>query len=159
MNRDVIISVISSQRSEGSDTEYLEMVTEGKYYKKGKTYYITYTESETTGLAGTTTTVKVADQSLTLIRFGAVNSQFIFQLGKKHLSHYDTVHGSFTIGIITDTINLDLNDDSAKISIGYRIEINEGSPTYNHIMMHVRKPGKTEENRELYDEGVHGDDL
>ncbi len=41
MSKDVIISVRGSQVAEDSDESVLELVTEGKYYKKGDTYFIT----------------------------------------------------------------------------------------------------------------------
>jgi len=58
VNKNVIISVKGVQTSENNDKNVLELVTEGKYYKKGNAYYVTYKESEVTGMEGTTTTLK-----------------------------------------------------------------------------------------------------
>ncbi|NLD45821.1 MAG: DUF1934 domain-containing protein, partial [Clostridiaceae bacterium] len=55
MNKNVIISVKGIQTSPNNDSNTLELVTEGKYYKKDNAYYVTYKESEVTGMDGTTT--------------------------------------------------------------------------------------------------------
>ena len=70
MSKDVIINVKGTQIDTSSDTNTLELITEGKYYQKGNNYYITYKESEVTGMLGTTTTLKVGDGVVTLMRFG-----------------------------------------------------------------------------------------
>ena len=46
MNKNVIISVRGTQAAANHETSEMELVTEGKYYKKGNAYYVTYKESE-----------------------------------------------------------------------------------------------------------------
>ena len=123
MSKDVIINVKGTQIDTSSDTNTLELITEGKYYQKGNNYYITYRESEVTGMLGTTTTLKVCDGVVTLMRFGKVNSQFVFQKGQKHVSSYETEYGIFTIGVYAENVNIDINDVGGEISVGYQIEI------------------------------------
>ena len=36
--------------------EVIELITEGKFYKKSDAYYLVYDESEISGMQGTTTT-------------------------------------------------------------------------------------------------------
>ena len=112
MEKNVIISVIGSQTTGHGDSSALELVTEGKYYKEGNTYYIKYNESEVTGLEGTTTTIKVDNDVVTLMREGSVNSQFVFQKGKKHISYYDTAHGAFVVGIFANNVDIKMDDRS-----------------------------------------------
>ena len=58
MKKDVIISLVGTQENDG-EKDKIELITEGSMYKKGDSYYITYKESQLTGMEGTTTTVKV----------------------------------------------------------------------------------------------------
>ncbi len=141
MNKNVIISVKGTQSSEGSDTSRLELVTEGKYYKKGDSYYVTYKESEVTGMEGTTTTLKVSGGTVTLMRFGSVNSQFIFEEGQKHVSYYDTMHGAFTIGVFTNKVDIAVNDDGGEIWVDYQLEIDNNKSGENDFYMHIREVG------------------
>lgn len=141
MNKNVIISVKGSQTGADQESNVLELVTEGKYYKKGDTYFITYKESEVTGMEGTTTTLKVTDGVVTLMRFGAVNSQLIFQQGQKHVCHYDTAYGAFTIGVFASEVNINVDDSGGEISVDYQLEIDNNKSGYNDFHMLIREAG------------------
>ena len=140
--KDVILSLTGMQLSDGAEPELLEMVTEGKYRKQGGAYYITFREN----ISGesellTTTTLKVAEGGMmTLMRYGAINNHFVFERGKKHLSHYETEVGSVTVGVTARNMEVRINDDGGDIHIGYEIEINGGDSIYNDIFMRVRAP-------------------
>jgi uncharacterized beta-barrel protein YwiB (DUF1934 family) len=143
MNKDVIISVKGTQTSINMDTTVLELVTEGKYYKKDETYFVTYKESKMTGMDGTTTTLKIADGVVTLMRFGSVNSQFIFQQGRKHMSHYDTIYGAFTVGVFANSVSVNVDDSGGEIRVDYEIEIDNNKSGDNDFHMLIREAGNT----------------
>ena len=46
--------------------EVIELITEGKFYKKSDAYYLVYDESEISGMQGTTTTLKIKDNQVVL---------------------------------------------------------------------------------------------
>jgi len=143
MEKNVIISVIGNQTTEHGDSNALELVTEGKYYKEGNTYYVKYNESEVTGLEGTTTTIKIDNDVVTLMREGSVNSQFVFQKGRKHISYYDTAHGAFVIGIFANNVDIKMDDSGGEISIDYQIDIDNNSTGNNDFHMSVREVGNS----------------
>lgn len=151
MKKDVIISVKGAQTADDQDAGRLELVTEGKYYKKGGVYYITYKESEVTGMEGTTTTLKVADGIVTLMRFGSVNSQFVFEQGRKHISYYDTTYGNFTIGVYASEVDINVNDDGGEIWVDYELEIDNNKSLENDFHMLIREVGHSNDKhgREL----------
>jgi uncharacterized beta-barrel protein YwiB (DUF1934 family) len=142
MNKNVIISVKGTQMVRDEDVNELELVTEGKYYKKGNAYYITYKESEVTGMDGTTTTLKVSDGVVTLMRFGSVNTQFIFEQGQKHVSYYDTTYGAFTVGVFANEVNIDVDDEGGEIMVDYRLEIDNNKSGDNDFHMLIREAGQ-----------------
>ena len=139
MVKNVIVSLIGLQINEGMEPDIMELVTEGTYKKRGDSHYISYQESETTGMEGTTTTIKATGDVLTLIRFGSVNSQFIFQQGKRHLSHYDTGYGSFTVGITASNVEIDIGEHSGNIRLGYEMSINDGRRVFSDVIMEIRE--------------------
>ena len=141
LNKNVIITVKGVQTSVNEDVNELELLTEGKYYKKGDAYFVTYKESEVTGMEGTTTTLKIADGKVTLMRFGSVNTQFIFERGQKHVSYYDTMHGAFTIGVFANEVNVDIDDCGGEIKVDYEIEIDNARSGINDFRMHIREAG------------------
>lgn len=148
-NKNVIISVKGTQSLQnGEDINEIELITEGKYYKKGDSYYISYKESEVTGMAGTTTTVKVVDKVITLMRFGAVNSQFVFEKGKRHLSYYETQYGVFTIAVLASEVNIQLNDSGGEISVDYELDIDNNKTGNNDFYMLIRKAGHSDDKHD-----------
>lgn len=143
VNKNVIISVRGTQTVSEEDANNLELVTEGKYYKKGDSYFVTYKESEVTGMEGTTTTIKITDNIVTLMRFGSVNSQFIFERGHKHLSYYDTPYGAFTIGVHASDVSINVNDEGGEVSVGYALEIDNNKSGENDFYMLIREAGQS----------------
>jgi uncharacterized beta-barrel protein YwiB (DUF1934 family) len=144
VNKNVIISVKGTQ-STSQDTNDLELVTEGKYYKKGNNYFITYKESEVTGMDGTTTTLKVADGIVTLMRFGSINSQMIFEKGQKHVSYYETGYGAFMIGVYASQVNVKVDDNGGEIKVDYALEIDNNKTGDNDFHMHIREVGSSDD--------------
>ena len=142
MDKNVIVSLIGLQINEGMEPDVMELVTEGVYDKKGEDHYITYQESETTGMEGTTTTIMASGGVLTMIRNGSVNSQFIFQQGKRHLTHYDAGYGAFTVGITAKNVEIDIGEHSGNIRVGYELAINGGRRIFNDIIMEIRESAR-----------------
>jgi len=151
VNKDVIISVRGAQYGENHTVDTIELITQGKYFKKGDDYYITYRESEVTGMEGTTTTLKISDGVITLMRFGAVNSQFVFEQGKKHISYYDTLYGAFTIGVFANEVDIKINERGGEIKVDYHLEIDNNRHGENDFHMFIREVGSTDDkhNREF----------
>lgn len=143
MKKQVIITLKAAQTTPDMKTNKMELVTEGSFYKKESTYYITYKESEVTGLEGTTTTLKVAHNIVTLIRFGTVNSQFIFEQGQKSMSYYDTPNGAFTLVIYASKVGIKINDDGGSVKVNYSVEIDDGKLGENEFILEVKETGLT----------------
>ena len=85
MKKDVIITIRGLQTFEDTGEDNVELVTNGRFYNKGGCYYVSYKESELTGLGNTTTTVKIEKDKVTVIRFGDLESHMIFEEGQKHI--------------------------------------------------------------------------
>lgn len=145
MDKNVIILVKGIQTAEDHEQGVLELVTEGKYYKEDNAYYVTYKESEVTGMEGTTTTLRVSDGIVTLMRIGSVNSHFVFQQGQKHISYYDTEHGAFTIGVLANEVDIRMDDDGGEIRVGYQLEIDNNKSGENDFFMSIREVGQIDD--------------
>ena len=142
MNKDVIISVKGNQRYDDYDND-IELVTEGKYYKKGDHYYVTYKETEMTGMEGVTTTLKIGNGKIVLMRFGESNSQLIFEKGQKHVNYYETAYGAFTVGVFSNQVNIDINDSGGEVFVDYLLEINNMATSMNDFNLQIREAKKS----------------
>jgi uncharacterized beta-barrel protein YwiB (DUF1934 family) len=141
MDKNVIISVKGTQKDSDMDANRIELVTEGRYCKEGDAYLITYQESQVTGMDGTTTTLKVDGGVVTLMRSGSVNSQFVFEQGQKHVSHYDTSYGAFTIGVFANEVNINVDDLGGEIWVDYQLDIDNRKSGDNDFYLQIREAG------------------
>lgn len=139
MVKNIIVKLTGLQGNESMAPEMMQLVTEGTYKKKGGAHYISFQESETTGMEGTTTTIKASGNMLTLVRYGSVNSQFIFEQGKQHLSHYDTGFGAFTVDITARNVKIDIGEHEGKIDFGYDMAINDSGCVFNYVVMEIKE--------------------
>ena len=142
MDKSVIISIKGTQTYEDAEPETIELVTEGRLMDCGdEGYKFRYQERELTGMEGTLTTFQVEPDRITPMRMGMVNSQMVFQLGKRHFSMYDTPYGALSIGINTRKMRSNLNEDGGEIEIDYAIEIDHAVAGENLFRINVREKG------------------
>ncbi|WP_294549108.1 DUF1934 domain-containing protein [uncultured Pseudoflavonifractor sp.] len=140
MDKSVIISIKGKQSYENVEDETIELVTEGLLAKEGEgAYTLSYQESELTGLEGTLTTFQIEDGRVTLMRHGEVNSQMVFEEGRRHLSMYNTPYGALAVGIKTHSMDCRMDDHGGSIEINYAIEIEHAVAGQNLFQIQVRE--------------------
>ena len=139
-NNNVIISIQGQQAYENQEKETIELVTEGRLEEDGDAgFTLSYQESELTGLEGTLTTFQIEKDRITLLRVGEVNSQMVFEEGRRHLSMYDTPYGALSVGISTRRMRYDLGNTGGSIEINYAIEIDHAVAGENLFRIQVRE--------------------
>ncbi|MBR0276859.1 MAG: DUF1934 domain-containing protein [Clostridia bacterium] len=138
MKKDVIISFVGTQEN-GDDKDKIELITEGSFYKKGTDYYVTYTESELTGLEGTTTTLKIQGKKITMLRYGTNTSQLVFEKGKHHICCYDTEFGTLSVGVWANKVSVNIDDNGGEIYADYNIDVDNNSIGKNDFKMQIRE--------------------
>ena len=141
MKKEVIITIKGLQSYEDSGDDNVELVTSGRFYEKNGCYYVSYKESELTGLGDTTTTVKIENKKVTVMRFGELETHMIFEEGKKHISYYDMGFGALTVGINTKKIDKTIGESGGEMKIDYSMEINNAVTGENALCMHIRAAG------------------
>jgi len=135
----VIVSIKSSQISENGPDE-MELVTAGQLvWNSRDRYVISYEETELTGLEGTTTVLHIDGPRVTLRREGTVNSQMIFEEGRRHLSMYETPYGSLSVGIDTRRMKNTVGESGGDLEIDYAIEIDNLLAGRTMFRMNVRR--------------------
>ena len=141
MEKTVVISIKGIQKYEDAPSDSIELVTEGTLTGDGKSYTITYRESELTGLEGTRTTIRVEQDGelVTMLRTGQVNAQMVFQVGRRHLAMYNTPYGSMAIGVNTLHLMADVDDDGGEVEIDYAIEIDHNLAGRNVFRIKVKE--------------------
>ena len=139
MTDNVIISIRGRQLYAESSPDEVELVTSGTLKRDGAGgYIVSYAETELTGLEGTTTRLHVDGGRVTLLREGNVNSQMVFEEGRRHLSMYETPYGALAIGVNTRRMRSTLGDAGGDLEIDYAIEIDNLIAGQNLFRMNVR---------------------
>lgn len=133
-----VIKITGVQGASQPDAETVEMVTDGVYCRTENGYQIYYVESEITGLEGTTTTVDVTSDSVTVERRGMLNTKMVFRPGEKSRFLYDTRYGAATMGIETRKLNAAFDDLGGELSIDYVVNMEHAVASRNILNMSVR---------------------
>ena len=123
LREDHIIRIKSRIEQDG-ETAGIELMTRGNFARRNGSYFISYQETETTGYAGCTTTLKVAeDQSkVTLLRYGQANTQLTVERGRRHVCHYETTYGSMSMGVTADEIVSQLTEKGGTVKFSYLLD-------------------------------------
>ena len=142
MEENVIICIGGSQRYEGQAPDVTELVTGGTLRREKEGYTIAYQETELTGLEGTTTKLRIEGPKVTLLRQGSVNSRTVFEVGRKHLSMYETPYGALAVGIETRRMKNTVDEAGGELEIDYAIEIDNLLAGKSQFQLNVKKkPG------------------
>lgn len=111
------------QIDETGNKNELEFFVEGNYTEKGLGRYITYKETEISGMDGTTTTIRIMEDALSIIRFGTYNSKLEFKRGEQTLTNYQTPYGNIPIVIDTELLDFDLRaEGKSNIRLKYKMD-------------------------------------
>ena len=127
--KDVLISIRGTQHPNHPQPDAdnspvsVELVTGGSYEYCGEGSWFTYAESELTGMEGTQTTFKMEDGLVTLTREGSVNTQMLFQKGRRHVFLYDTPFGTMTMGVDTQRLTTHADEHGGQMDIIYAVDI------------------------------------
>ncbi len=138
MTKDMIISIRGMQDYEGADNDSIELVTEGTLRPAENGWILSYEESELTGLEGTTTTIQVEGERVSLQRTGAVCSQMVFEEKRKHLSLYNTPYGAMEVSVAAKSVRHDLSEAGGEIEVTYRIELDHALAGENTFRITAR---------------------
>ena len=140
METNAWITLLGKQTVDGSDDSF-ELTTAGKYIKRDGKYYVSYEGSEITGYDNTTTTLKIKDDYVSMIRFGMGGgaSQMVFETNKQYTGIYRTPHGSLSVDVFTNEMRVDVDEDGGELEIDYFVQLNNCEPVRNNLRVSIRK--------------------
>ena len=119
----VTLKIKSSQIVDKGEPQSMELFSVESMYKKGDTTYVTYDESEISGLEGTTTVLKISDQIVKIIRQGSVTSNQEFIKGAIHNFQYRTPYGIFHMTSKTRNLEIKAENNTIIIDIEFNLDM------------------------------------
>lgn len=142
MENNALITMSGRQEVDGELDRY-ELTTLGSYVRKGDKYYVSYIGSEITGYEDTRTTLKIKEDYVSMIRFGDSPTQMVFEKGNCSTGYYETPFGALSVGVTTNSMSVDMNDDGGEVKLDYFVQLNGSAPVRNGLHLQIRKVGNT----------------
>lgn len=137
MEKRAIISVKSY--SDIDPNEAIEVVTPGIFVADEHGFKAIYEESEISGMDGTTTTLKLKNDSMVLERVGSTTTNMHFKEGESAVTLYNTPFGVLDLNVDTKKLNIDIDENGGEVYSKYILEFEgqEGITTELNIKIKV----------------------
>lgn len=128
MAKDVLISISGLQFAGGENSEPVEVITSGSYYKKNGRHYILYDEVAEDTAGTTKNIIKLGDEVLDITKRGETNVHMMFEKDKKNVTYYGTPYGNLLIGIDATKVQVEETEHNLSVHVDYALEVN-----YEHM--------------------------
>ena len=135
----VMLTIRAEQYYDDMEPDGTELMTDGTMEITADGLLLSYEETELTGMQGTTTCFTVRDKCVTLTRTGTVNSQMVFEEGRKHTSLYETPFGELAVDIQTSKLLHNLTERGGIMEIKYSIAVEHTMAGRNCFKIRVKR--------------------
>ena len=136
--KNVTVRIKSEQTEYGEKPTRIEQISEGQLFRNGDEWNLTYKEARESGLDESFTTIHMyPNGAVSLDRVGVNQMKMEFIEGKKHIARMDTPHGILDIGILTNQVKINMNENGGKIALSYIINLNGEYPVQTKMTMQV----------------------
>ena len=143
IEKNVILFVRGEQQFDQGEPEVTELMTEGAMtLEEDGEITLTYQETELTGMEGTTTRFSIRNDTVVLARTGMVNSQLVFQRGKRNSSLYETPWGMMQVDVFTTSLAHRLDGRGGILEIKFNISVDHQVAGENQFKIRVRESGR-----------------
>lgn len=143
MTKDVLVKISGLQFAGEEDSDSVEVITSGTYYKKNGKHYVLYEEVMEDSTDVTKNVIKIGEDFMEVTRKGPVTAHMVFEKDKKNISYYNTPFGNLLIGIDAREIRIHESEQDIHVKVKYGLEIN-----YEHVAdCHITVDVKSKEAR------------
>lgn len=144
MEKEVLLSIRGLQFEGDMDSEKIETITFGEYYKRDDSHYIIYDELIEGQREPIKNIIKLKGHELNLTKRGAVNTHMVFEENKKNMTSYATPYGNILVGIDTKRVGMKEQEERIVIKVDYALEMNYEFVSDCTITMDIRSKSSGE---------------
>jgi len=132
MKKNVVIRITNIQSEGPQMVENHEVTTKGTFTGNENDYTLNYIElfDENTK---SNTTIRVNKKTVTLIRQGDFNYEFIIEQNSRHNCHYETPYGEFMLGIYGKSVESTVTENGGVLRLNYTLDFNAGFASENEM--------------------------
>ena len=139
MKENYLITIDGYMTTDG-DTDNVSLTTVGSYRIKNGKHYIVYKETEATGFAGCTTTLKAWKNGVSMTRFGnGFNTNLLIEKGAINLCNYQTVAGPIMLDINGIDIVNNLHENGGELTFEYSLNAGGMLVSDNKVNVKVKE--------------------
>ena len=138
--KDIALKIVGLQIFTNEEEDKIELFTEGKLYRKGKSTFLEYDESEFSGLPGCKTHLTLTGNTVLMRRIGDPEDETVFEFkkGKKTIGTYETPFGPIEMEVLTNKVTNKLGkEDKGTIDIDYHVSLRGFSESHNKLKIEV----------------------
>lgn len=99
---------------------------------------VTLTYDEQGDMRGTTTTLTVQGDTVTMKRRGLTNTQMTFERKKRHAFDYETEAGLFKLSTVTESVDTDWDEHGGTLTLNYRLFADGLLVSKNEIIIDIQ---------------------
>ncbi len=125
--KNVTLKITGKQYNGQEEEEQVEFVTEGKMYTRGGTLFLSYEESELSGMPGCTTLMSVKGNAIKMTRQGEgldLGTEIVFEKGKRYAGTFDTPYGPIKMEVLTTQVENEITlNQKGRLAIDYDISL------------------------------------
>lgn len=136
MSKSVLLK-IKSDIVQNDKRDQIEFSSDGTYYEKNNKKYLSYDETELTGMQGSRVVLIIYKEQVEMHRFGTTKAKMIFKLGKKTKTNYKTPYGLFEMEVFTNQLVVNLKE--GRIKIDYDLSIKGLSEGHNQLIINIKQ--------------------
>lgn len=135
-----LISITGIQELDG-ERDVIEMTTTGSYIRKNGHSYIGYKEYDKDNPEiSSNNLIKVeSNEKVIITRNEGKQTRLILEKGKRHQCHYRTIMGELMIGVYSDTINSELDENGGKLHVKYSLDFNSSFASKNEFYISIKR--------------------
>ena len=124
MTKEVLVKISGLQFAGEEDSDAVEIITSGNYYKKNGKHYIIYDEVSEGSEEVTKNVIKIWDSAMEVTRKGPASVHMMFEMDKKNVSYYYTPFGSLLVGIDAKNVSVKETEQEIAAQVKYGLEVN-----------------------------------
>ena len=143
----VIVKVKGQQTDAAGETSRIELIAEGRHYYRNGWHYVLYEDHMAEDVDDTSTILKIAPDTMVLLRNGSESQEQRFAAAQESTSVYRTPYGNLDLSVKTDRIAIVYGTVSGNIDVDYAMSINGKWQSRNEL--HIEISAAEEETSRL----------
>ncbi|MDR0886555.1 MAG: DUF1934 domain-containing protein [Clostridiales Family XIII bacterium] len=125
--------------------DQLEFITEGRFFVKNGSLYLTYEESELSGMVGCTTSLKITGDKIKMKRYGdelGTDTSIEFEKGARFNGTYSTPFGDIPMEVLTSSVDNNLTlEGNGRVDIDYMVSLKGLSENRTKLSIEILPDG------------------